>query len=114
MFTDMAGNDFHSHRFGLDSARGSAGLGWACSPGCLWSVALTFGQLWTGGTDKRTACLPCAQACAHGGNLRVFKDKRVNPVSKLFKASIRDSLAVQWLRFSVFIVVARFNPSLGN
>lgn len=75
-----------------------------------------FGQLWTGGTDKQTACLPRAQACAHGGNLRVFKNNRVNPVFKLklLKASIRDSLAVQWLRFSVSIVVARFNPSLGN
>lgn len=50
------------------------------------------------------------QACAHGGNLRVFKNKRVNPVSKLLKAGIRDSLAIQWLRFSVFFVVARFNP----
>ena len=48
-----------------------------------------------------------AQACAHRGNLRVVKSKRVNPASKLLKASIGDSLAVQWLRLSVFIAVAQ-------
>ena len=51
-----------------------------------------------------------AQACAHGGNLRVFKNKRVNPESKLLKASVGDSLAVQWLRLGISIAVAQVQP----
>ena len=55
-----------------------------------------------------------AQAFAHGGNLRFFKNKRVNPESKLLKASVGDSLAVQWLRLGVSIAVAQVQPLVGE